>query len=220
MTCEPQTYGNFEFLNISADNPAELDGLEAKNMRVEMPADARFVSEMAKKGFCLGDRTIGATINLAKSAFDYNRFIRFDIRKADGNTERIYEIACECFEQDRRFHVRPELDSKLASLILEQWVKELGCVYLCWHKDHIVGFLDVECCGDNSQFVHLAAVEPKYQAAGAAMSLYAYAFKVAKENGLKKLMGRVSTRNVSALNLYVAIGATFEKPVDVYLKEG
>ena len=45
-------------------------------------------------------------------------------------------------------------------------------------------------------------------------------FKVAKENGLKKLMGRVSTRNVSALNLYVAMGATFEKPVDVYLREG
>lgn len=220
MTQNLLKYKSFELLDIEASSPEELAGVCTSNIRVSLPAHPDNILKMEQMGFCLGDRTIGAVINLERSNFDYNRFIRFDIQKNNECKERVLEIACESFDMDRRFHVKPQLDSAIAAEVLEAWVNELTCTYVCEHKGRIVGFLDVEPVGPDAQFIHLAAVEPKYRAVGAAMSLYAFAFKKARESGVKKLMGRVSSRNTPALNLYAMMGATFEKPIDVFLKEG
>lgn len=220
MTQNLLRFKTFELLNIVAESPEDVKSVVASNVRVEMPADPLNILQMERMGFCFGDRTIGTVINLERSIFDCERFIRFEIHEDNSCKERILEIAKESFDTDRRFHVRPKLDSGVAGEVLESWVDDLTCTYVCEHKNRVVGFLDVEQTSPDSLFIHLAAVEPKYRAVGAAMSLYAYAFKKAKECGVKKLMGRVSTRNAPALNLYAMMGATFEKPVDVFLKEG
>ena len=58
-----------------------------------------------------------------------------------------------------------------------------------------------------------------YRQAGAAMSLYAKAAELAAKRGYKRLCGRISTANTPVANLYAFLGASFEKPCDIFLKE-
>jgi len=70
----------------------------------------------------------------------------------------------------------------------------------------------------NQAFIRLAAVDEKYRVAGVAASLYAGAVEKCREQGIKKIWGRISSRNMSVMNLYASLGAVFSQPLDVYVR--
>ncbi len=221
MQLEHQKYARFELVNIIADNPDEVNGNEGNFIRVVLPADTMFVHKMNAKGFVFGDRTIGVSINLKRSRVEYSKLVRFEMHETsvDESGLEILRIAKEIFPTDRRFHVRPELNQDIADEVLDKWVRELNHPVICIHKDKVVGFLDLEEINEKTIFIHLAAVEKQYRAAGAALSMYAYALEYARKKGYETVAGRISSLNTAVMNLYAYLGASFSEPQDVYLKE-
>ena len=185
--------------------------------RVEIPSNPANIIAMEKKGYLFVERTIGVAINL-KNSVDYQKMIRFDIRRETVPNEAVLNIALDSFPSDRRFHVRAVPDASVAAPIITDWVKNLTDIYVCLHKDQIVGFLDLEPYGKNDLFIHLAAVQERYRAAGAAVSLYAYAVQQAKERCADRLCGRISSMNTAVMNLYARLGGTFAEPRDVFVR--
>lgn len=201
--------------NSASDIPEVAEGCL---YRVELPFAPGNYSEMIKKGYIFADRTLGVSIAVNKCSLDLDKMIRFNIEVSSCDDEDVLNIALSSFPFDRRFHVRPAPDNEVAGTIIREWVSKLSEVYVCKYKDKTVGFIDLEPYGDNDCFIHLAAVEERYRAAGVAVSLYAFALKKAKEKGCDKLLGRISAANTAVMNLYAHLGGTFSEPVDVFVR--
>jgi GNAT superfamily N-acetyltransferase len=201
--------------NSAADIPAVSENCL---YRAEIPYAPENYSEMSRKGYIFADRTLGVSIAVNKCSLDLDKMIRFSIEASSGDDEDVLNIALASFPFDRRFHVRPVPDNEVAGDIIRKWVSELSEVYVCKYKDKTVGFIDLEPYGDNDCFIHLAAVEERYRAAGVAVSLYAFALKKAKEKGCDKLLGRISAGNTAVMNLYTYLGGVFSEPVDVFVR--
>ena len=220
MEIEVRSYPSFIMTKIQAQHPDEVPEITDGLVRVELPSAAINGVAMKVRGYSFGDRTLGVAINLRKLPEDLDRMIRFEVRQARAeDMETILEIALNSFPTDRRFHVKPEPDQKTANEIIRDWVERLTDVYVCIHKETVVGFLDLESVGEQDQFIHLAAVTERYRAAGAALSLYASAVKTARENGKARLLGRISSTNTAVMNLYARLGGAFSDPIDVFLKD-
>ncbi len=212
-------YPDFVLCNYAGNKADEISEPEVdKFYRVELPYSPQNYVQMANKGYLYVERTLGVTINLKKNDIDFSKMVRFDIRPLEGGKESILDIALNSFPFDRRFHVRPLPDDAVAGAIICKWVDELSEIYVCIHKDDVVGFLDLEPYGDNGCFIHLAAVKERYRAAGAAVSLYAFAVTKAKEKGCEKLCGRISSGNTAVMNLYARLGGVFSDPVDIFVR--
>ena len=220
MNAENQFYPSFAMTQIKAESPDDVPEISADLIRVELPAAAANSAAMKEKGFSFGDRTLGVAINLKKIEDDLDKLIRFEVRPArEEDMGAVLQIALSSFPTDRRFHVKPRPDRNVADEIIRDWVARLTHVYVCVHKDAVAGFLDLEPVGERDSFIHLAAVAEKYRAAGAALSLYAYAVKAAREEGKARVLGRISSTNTAVMNLYARLGGAFSDPVDVFLKD-
>lgn len=220
MDIRKEAYSAFELTQIRADEPAEVPETAAGFVRVEIPSAPCNSVIMKEKGFSFGDRTLGVAISLRRMEMDLNRMIRFEVRKAQKeDMEAVLQIALSSFPADRRFHIRPEPDQRVADVVIREWVKNLTNVYVCLHKETVVGFLDLESVGEQDCFIHLAAVTERYRSAGAALSLYASAIKIAQEMGKARVLGRISSMNTAVMNLYARLGGVFSDPVDVFLKD-
>ena len=218
MSVEVFNYQEFSYTSIKADSPEEIVENTADIARVELPAKPQFIEKMSNKGFSFVDRTLGVVINLKRTDIDYKKLVRFDVHRGIPGND-VLDIALNSFPTDRRFHVRHDLDQTTADVIIRDWVSKLNEVYVCTHKDQVVGFLDLEPVGDDGKFIHLAAVKEQYRAAGAAVSLYAFAILSAIESGANKVYGRISSTNTAVMNLYTHLGGSFSDPIDVYVKE-
>lgn len=182
--------------------------------RVTLPSCATDEVRMVQEGWFFADRTVKTSIPLAKVTMDLKRFQRLPMEETEGYREDIFHIAHESFTQDRRFHVAPECNPEVSAAILRTWVDALGPTLVCFFREQPVGFLNLQ-----GNFVHLAAVEEKHRATGAAMGLYAKAISLARERGFQTLEGRISTQNTPVMNLYAFFGAQFSEPEDVFLRE-
>ena len=221
MVASVRNYQDYRLVCISASSPDELEQLKSQNVRAELKASPENDAAMNRLGYSFGDRTLGVSINLKRSTVDYDSLVRFNLRRAEERDwPDILRIAQASFPTDRRFHVRPMLDQKLANIIIQAWVEHLTGAYVCIYKDSVIGFIDLEPVSEKEVSIHLAAVEEQYRAAGAALSMYAYAIRQAREDGYQKVTGRISSTNTAVMNLYAYLGATFSEPLDVYLKEG
>lgn len=219
MESEKRSYPGFELTCIQADRPEEIPDDLTGIIRVELPSVAGNVSGMAAKGFSFGDRTLGVMINLIRVSADLEKMIRFEVRPAgEEDKAAILEIALNSFPTDRRFHVKPEPDQAIANEIIRDWVDQLTNVFVCVHKEQVVGFLDLEPVGEKEYFIHLAAVTERYRAAGAALALYAFAIGEARNEGKARVLGRISSANTAVMNLYARLGAVFSDPIDVFLR--
>ena len=213
-------YPSFTLCSIVAES-AEMVPNATPDMlyRVELPYHNGNINVMRKKGYLFSDRTIGVMINLRRNNIDYQKMLRFDIRRAKDERDDILRISRNSFTQDSRFHVRPANDDDQAYEIIADYVENLSEAYVCLYKEQVVGFLDLEQYEENSCFIHLAAVQEKYRVAGVAVSLYAKAVLIAKERGCEKVYGRISSGNVAVMNLYAYLGATFFDPKDVFVRD-
>lgn len=219
MQEEIKIYNNTDFLYISAEVPDEIKGDMGKNVRAELPSDVTFAKVMAERGYILGDRTIGVTINLTKVQTDMEKLIRFDVEDGSSEKSRILEIAVAAFGYDRRFNILCLPDEQLARTILSEWVDKLSNVFICRYKGDVLGFIDIEDIDDKTADIHLAAIDQSVRLPGVAMSLYAFAVKKAVEMGKRRLTGRISSRNMAVMNIYSGLGAIFSEPRDIYIKE-
>lgn len=173
-----------------------------------------------KNGFVFTDRTILTTIQVSKAEFNFDKLIRVEIEETTSYKDEIKQIAQKAFIDDRRFYYDLECkNTQLSNFIIGKWVDELDQVSVAKYKDVVIGFLALKETSNDTLFIHLAATDEKYRLTGVAMSLYAKALMSAKERGYKKLEGRISTKNLAVMNLYSYLGAHFENPMDIYIKE-
>lgn len=210
--------GPVRLLDIEAEAPADWDFSGATHVRVSLPAGRVGQSALEARSFVFGDRTLDVEIRPLKTKMDYARLVRIKPEAVRGPHRELLDIALAAFPFDRRFHVAPDYDSKVATAVLTAWVAELDEVLICRLKEEAAGFLALRETGEKKTSVHLAAVAEKYRSAGTALSLYAGAVVRAVEQGYEAVEGRISSLNMSVMNLYAFLGASFANPRDVYLK--
>lgn len=214
-----RAWGSVRLADIEAAAPASWDISGATHVRVTLPALAEYEVEMQKRGFFWADRTLKASISLARCPIDFAKAARLPVEKTKEHREEILRIASSSFPYDRRFHVLPACNASVAALVLKEWVDALEDVLVCKLHGQVAGFLAFAQPSKDALFVRLAAVEKKYRLAGAALSLYSRACQEALARGCRKLEGRISSQNMAVLNLYAAFGAVFSEPMDIFLKE-
>lgn len=201
-------------------NIEEWMAFQVKPSKVVVDSDAKEIAELLRnEGYFMVDRTIKAAISVKKDR-DFSRLCRIPLERIDKLEKRIYEIAKQAFLLDSRFFDRTNTsdDEKRGSICA--FVDEMKSVYICRFRGEIAGFLEVlpDVENQNQAFIRLAAVDEKYRVAGVAASLYAGAVEKCREKGIKKIWGRISSRNMSVMNLYASLGAVFSQPLDVYVR--
>lgn len=212
-------FGGVRLLDIEAVAPEEWDLSGVTHVRVSLPAGRRAQAVMEARGFIFGDRTLDVEIRPQKTKIDYGRLVRIKPETARDQHSEILDLALSAFPYDRRFHVEPDYDSRLAAEMLQRWVAELDEVMICRLKGEVAGFLALRDAGEKKISVHLAAVAEKYRVAGIALSLYAGAVDWAITRGYEAIEGRISSLNMPVMNLYAFLGASFANPRDIYLKK-
>ncbi len=190
----------------------------------ESENDSRFFIDSARndlaqflreKNFVFIERTVQATIPL-KASSDFKKFCRLPLEISELN-ERICEIAKKSFSQDVRFFI--SVPSIFSEKLLENFLSEMKTCYVCRVKNEIAGFIEVVESEENfSAEIRLAAVDEKFRLSGAALSLYAGAANFLREKNFRKLIGRISTKNIPVVNLYATLGANFSRPYDIYFR--
>lgn len=201
-------------------NIEEWMAFQVKPSKVVVDSDAKEIAELLRnEGYFMVDRTIKAAISVKKDR-DFSRLCRIPLERIDKLENRIYEIAKQAFMPDSRFFDRTNTsdDEKRGSICA--FVDEMKSFYICRFRGEIAGFLEVlpDVENQNQAFIRLAAVDEKYRVAGVAASLYAGAVEKCREKGIKKIWGRISSRNMSVMNLYASLGAAFSQPLDVYVR--
>lgn len=158
---------------------------------------------------------------------------------------KVLSIAKETFKFDYRFMTKLCFNEDLLKEYLSNFYKGFVCIYkeqvigfclltivggdikncnTCFGlkevnvKDTNSKDINVKETKGQSLFVNLLAADPNYLVTGVGTALYAKAIEYAKDNGFKKLIGRVSTKNDNALNVYTSFGAILKEPYDVYIK--
>ena len=211
-------YGQVRLLNIEAEAPRDWDCSGATHVHVSLPAGRAGQAVLEPQGFVFGDRTVDVEIRPARTKLDYAKLVRIRPEAIYGHRQEILNIALAGFPYDRRFHVAPDYDHRLAAVVLEAWVNEIDEVLICRLKDEVAGFLAFRTVAERRVAVHLAAIQEKYRSAGVALSLYAGAVDWAVERNFEAIEGRISSLNMPVMNLYAFLGASFSNPRDVYLK--
>ena len=182
--------------------------------------DLKTAEELIDRGYVFADRTIQTSINL-KHVGEIGSMCRLPLERLNEPNERIYEIALDSFQSDSRFFATMPPNNQSRRQLIRAYVDEINVVYVCRYKGEIIGFIEVidieNASGGADGFVRLAAVDEKYRRTGAALSMYAGVVRLYREKGYGKILGRISGRNMSVMNVYRVLGASFANPEDVYI---
>lgn len=212
-------YGRILLYNIKANAPKNWDVEENAYVRVSLPADIHNILAMQELGYQFVDRMIDITINLRRNSIDFGKYVRLEPILTTGYRQEIMNLAIANFETDRRFHVGVDYNPDIAKEIICGWVKEIPEFYVCLYRENVIGFLALkEQKNEKNAEIYLAAVDKKYRASGAALSLYANAIKAGKEMGYQTITGYISSNNMAVMNLYAYLGGSFSNPTDIFLK--
>ena len=185
-----------------------ISDFEEKSTKIFIDSTRQDLADfLHKKNFIFADRTIQVTSPLKN---DFKKFCRLSLEISEKNN-RIQEIAKKSFVNDVRFisKMPPIFDEE----IFEKYFAEMEKCFICRVKDEIAGFIEVT----EEGIIRLAAVDEKFRLSGAALSLYAGAAEIFRQKNFKKLVGRISAKNMPVMNLYATLGANFSRPQDVYL---
>lgn len=187
--------------------------------RLIEPEHRDLAESLRRQGYCMIDRTLKVTIPL-KESMDFARYCRIPLEIQEGESERISEIAEASFLLDSRFMPTAQASEEEIRREIRIWVERMKKCFVCRCKGEIAGFLELS--QDESHpaeaEIKLAAVDAKYRVAGVALSLYAGVASFCREQGMKRLWGRTSSRNMPVINLYATLGASFSLPLDVYAR--
>ena len=192
--------------------------IEATHIRVFLPSDSQNEIIMQKKGFFLCDRTLKVSVPLLKYK-SIDKINHLSIVQTYENKEDILKIALSSFNDDRRFFVTPDCNKNVADMIIKELVEQLGPTLVCLFRNKVIGFCSLVQTSESSLFANLVAVEEKYRMTGAAISLYNSACMFAKNQGFKKLEGKISSKNTDVMNIYASLGGSFYDPQDIFIRE-
>lgn len=201
-------------------NIEEWADFQVKPSKFVVDSDAIEIADFLRnEGYIMVDRTIKATIPIKKDKV-FSRLCRIPLERKDKLENRIFEIAKQAFLPDSRFFDRANTSEDEKREAICAFVDEMKSFYICRFKGEIAGFLEVVPDGERQDqaIIRLAAVDEKYRVAGVATALYAGAVEKCREQGIKKLWGRISSRNMAVMNLYASLGAAFSQPLDVYVR--
>lgn len=206
------------------NNAEELSSVAVPYARiVTKSCNAKTTSIMCNAGFIFADRMLEVTVPLKKNN-DFNKNIRMNIETASQNElKRIQEIAEESFQDDSRFYISLDENREiLAKSIIYEYLQKPSEAFVCKYKNDVIGFAKItfEKNHDNTPFFYLVAVDPQYRLTGGALSLYSYICQYFKEKNYTKIMGRISSKNTPVMNIYSMLGASFNAPIDVYIRSG
>ena len=210
-------YEDLDVVELILDSLDELYNSSENYMRISIPSDNNELQHICNSAYKMVDRTVLTSINLLKNNFDKN--IRLDIKYSSDYKDEIIKIAYDSFKDDFRFNLANN-DINIYEKMIKGYIDEIDGAFVCFYKEKPIGF--IQCCNfenrDDEAFINLAAIDERYRLTGAALSLYSYAAKYYKERGYRILNGRISTKNISVMNLYSFLGAKFSKPYDIYIK--
>ena len=193
------------------NNPAENLRYVIDSNRIDL---AVFLCD---NGYAFADRTLQTTIPL-KTDSDFQKFCRIPLEKINQPSSRIDDIACNSFLADSRFFLTFPPNKEDQIILIRDYVNQMKPFYICKYKDEIIGFIELIETDEKTAEIRFAAVDEKYRRTGAAMSLYAGSANLYRQKGYKKLIGRISSKNVAVMNVYASLGATFSNSKDIYMK--
>ncbi len=205
------------FFGVPLDSVSAIENLSARNFKCAIDSNRLdLVEALHNSGYIFIDRTVKATIPL-KATTNFRKLCRLELQESTLN-ERIHEISEKSFLHDARFisSVPPKFDEEL----LDDYLSKMKNCYVCFVKNEIAGFIEVVVAPSSSLegVIRLAAVDEKYRLSGAAVSLYAGVANLYLQKNFRRLEGRISCRNMPAMNLYASLGATFSFPLDIYIR--
>ena len=215
-------YSTVMELSITDNLPSELP-CDITNIRAEVASfDLEKKSILELHNFSFVDRTVKVTIQLGRLDEKIQRLSRFESQILPDYPDSVFNIAHNSFTTDRRFHLTKFYNQRLATDIINGYLllsQKLGYpIIAVKHKTDVVGFAVLKPDSDNYH-IHLAAVTPKYQGTGAALSLYLAAYNYSINAGARYLIGRISTANTAVMNIYSLMNAKFSEPYDVFIKK-
>lgn len=206
--------GVYNNVLIRENEPISLPLEEA--LRVEIDSSNKLKDKLFEFGLRMVDRTIGVKIPL-KSLPDLSKKIRFQVDETKNLVGGTEEIAYITLQGDYRFNITK--DKRIKKAIIKQYLDTCEQFYFVQNEDEgILGFLGLLIQGNETPFIYLAGVHPKYQAAGIAMALYSHVLVTCKENGYKNVYGRISSSNMAVMNLYSSFGCRFYEPRDIFVR--
>lgn len=225
-----QTYSKqYRYIKLNiADKDAITEELlqnDYDGVRLEISSSCEVDKTLlhANRYICV-DRTIKAKISLG-AVDGLDRLVRMDVRCLSGITEEVYEISRAAFRKDRRFFLSPDCDEELGHIVLNDYIKQFETVEKivlgCFYQDVLVGVLVTIQISETEYETVLGAILPEWQSKGAGMSLYAFEFGELQRRGVRTLYSRISTDNVSSLNLHISLSKgriQFMQPLDIYIK--
>lgn len=116
-----------------------------------------------------------------------------------------------------RFEKDPRLARNLARRRYDAWLAEAfrdpsRQVLKCTLKDRIVGFFVVEYPETDQCFWSLCALDSEIRGRGYGKLVWKAVLSWHRSNGIKKVATSISSQNLAAFNLYVALGFRFSCP--------
>lgn len=220
---------HWEYSKETVDDKEQynLQTLTADYVRLEVkPSDEKNKKILSENGYIWADRTIKAKIDLRRLENNFSRLIRMDVQELDCITDKVYEIAKKAFRRDRRFYLSVEYEEEIACRVLRDYIlqqsKKEHVIFGCYYEEKLIGVLIAIKLDSCTYETVLGAILPEWQAKGAGVSLYAFEFYALQKRGARTLYSRISTDNISSLNLHLSLSKgniSFMQPLDIYLKD-
>lgn len=188
------------------------------------PADSGREKELLDRGFSFLDRVLVLEIDLRRAAAAPAAQGLPELRvERDGTfSEDMAAMACQAYTADRRFHLESVFDQDQAGPVIRAYLDDCArrgmTVYRALHGDELLGFTVVdEDTGDRRCFENVLGVtKPGIRGKMAAPGLYA-AMLEGQRDRFQKYLGRVSSSNVSSLNLHFRLGAKVSSVYDEFI---
>ncbi len=219
----------WEYVKEAVDDKKQYNfqTLTADYIRLEVkPSDEKNKKILLENQYIWVDRTIKAKIDLQRIETNFPRLIRMSVQELDCITDEIYEIAKKAFRKDRRFFLSVEYKEEIAHHVLKDYIlqqsKKEYVVFGCHYEEKLIGVLIAIKLDTCTYETVLGAILPEWQTRGAGISLYAFEFNALKKRGAQTLYSRISTDNISSLNLHLSLSKgniSFMQPLDIFLKK-
>ncbi|MEI3606943.1 N-acetyltransferase [Pseudogracilibacillus sp. SE30717A] len=200
----------YEVIDINEDTLKLTDELEGHyTLKIDPLTNHQIVHE---HGFYYVDSLIEPRCNRENLQLFHRNTV---FLTNDYEPEKLLDIAATTFEHGR-FHRDFNIPNKLADERYMRWVKDLideDCMYALVYDEKEVGFY-----GFKDDAVLLLSIDPAYQGAKLAKPFTSMAVKKQFQQGYDQLKTSISAANLKSLNLFLQLGFTLHKTVDVYHK--
>lgn len=200
----------YEIVDINEDTLKLTDELEGHfTVKIDPLANHKLLHAY---GFYYVDTLIEPRCKKEKLQLFHNNMVHLT---TDFNVDNVLDIAANTFEHGR-FHRDNMIPNHLANKRYMRWVEDLieeNGIYALIYNEKEVGFY-----GFKNDRVLLLSIHPDYQGANLAKSFTSMCVKRQFELGYEELKTSISAANVKSLNLFIKLGFTLHKTVDVYHK--